>query len=122
MGICLIIIITLEIIYRGKGVSFGDFCFAHMLVIAYLIFVPFTDVIEKYLLEFDYINPFKMLMIEGIFGCIITSIYSYKEEPFAKIKNIYEEKNFKFILLINYMFFFLLRYKRMEKCLWRNNK
>ena len=48
MGVCLIVIIMLEIIYRGKGVSVGDFCFGYMLVIAYLIFVPFTDIIEKY--------------------------------------------------------------------------
>ena len=74
MGICLIIIILLEIIYRGKGVSFGDFCFAHMLVIGYLIFVPFTDIIEKYLLEFNYVNPYLILMSEAIFGFILISI------------------------------------------------
>ena len=68
-------------------------------------FTTFKDVIEKYLLEIDYINPFKLLMIEGMFGCIITPIYSYKDEPFEKIKNIYQEKDFKLILLIICLFF-----------------
>ena len=82
IGICLTIIIILEIIYRGKGVSFGDFCFAYMLVVGYLIFVPFTDVIEKYLIEFNFINPFLILMIESIFGFIFISIYSAGENLF----------------------------------------
>ena len=110
MGICLIIIITLEIIYRGKGVSFGDFCFAHMLVIAYLIFVPFTDVIEKYLLEFNFISPFIILIVEAIFGFILISIYSVGEDPFKDIKRIYSENSTgDFILLImNSIYIFII--------------
>ena len=29
------------------------------------------DIIEKYLLDFDFINPFKLLMIKGIIGFFI---------------------------------------------------
>ena len=73
IGICLIIIILLEIIYRGKGVSIGEFCFGHMLVLAYLFFVPFTDIIEKYLMEFNFLNPFLTIAAEAIFGLIFVS-------------------------------------------------
>ena len=45
-------------------------------------------------------------MIEGIFGCILTSIYSIKEESFSKIISIYDEHNYKFILLIVCLFLF----------------
>ena len=107
MGICLIIIILLEIIYRGKGVSFGDFCFAHMLVIGYLIFVPFTDIIEKYLLEFNYVNPYLILMSEAIFGFILISIYSSSDELFKDIKILYKEKTTgEFLLLIFLLFLY----------------
>ena len=107
MGICLIIIILLEIIYRGKGVSFGDFCFAHMLVIGYLIFVPFTDIIEKYLLEFNYVNPYLILMSEAIFGFILISIYSSSDNPFKDIKILYKEKTTgEFLLLIFLLFLY----------------
>lgn len=107
MGVCLIIIIILEIIFRGKGVSFVDFFSAHMLVLAYLVFVPFTDVIEKYLLEYDFLSPYWTLMWEGIFGFIFFGIYSIIYNPFQDIKKIYEEiSTGKFILLL----FLLLLY------------
>ena len=107
MGVCLIVIIMLEIIYRGKGVSIGDFCFGYMLVIAYLIFVPFTDIIEKYLLEFNYANPYLILMAEAVFGFILISIYSAGDDPFKDIKTIYKEKSAgQFFLLILLLFLY----------------
>ena len=107
IGICLLIIITLEIIYRGKGVSFADFAFAHILVIGYLIFVPFTDIIEKYLIDFNFISPFIILMAESIFGFIFISIYSAGEDPFEDIKRIYRESSDgEFVLLIFLLFLY----------------
>ena len=109
IGICLAIIIILEIIYRGKGVSFGDFCFAHMLVVGYLIFVPFTDVIEKYLIEFNFINPFLILMIESIFGFIFISIYSAGENLFKNFNEIYSNYSTgEFVLFIFLLFLYFV--------------
>ena len=109
IGICLAIIIILEIIYRGKGVSFGDFCFAHMLVVGYLIFVPFTDVIEKYLIEFNFINPFLILMIESIFGFIFISIYSAGENLFKNFNEIYSNYSTgEFLLFIFLLFLYFV--------------
>ena len=108
IGICLIIIIILEIIYRGKGVSFGDFCFAHMLVIGYLIFVPFTDIIEKYLIDINSINPFIILMAEAAIGFILIYIYSSGVDPFQDIKRLYVERSAgNFVLLIFLLFLYL---------------
>ena len=109
IGICLAIIIILEIIYRGKGVSFGDFCFAHMLIVGYLIFVPFTDVIEKYLIEFNFINPFLILMIESIFGFIFISIYSAGENLFKNFNEIYSNYSTgEFVLFIFLLFLYFV--------------
>ena len=47
----------------------------YLLVIFDLVFVAFTDVIEKYLLEYDYMNPFLTLFIESIFGFILLGIF-----------------------------------------------
>ena len=47
-----------------------------------------------------------MLMIEGIFGLIITSMYALYENPFKEIKYNYKHKNKEFFLL----FIFLLLY------------
>ena len=105
IGICLLIIIPLEIIYRGKGISFGDFFFPHMLVIGNLIFVPFTDVIEKYLLEFNFMNPNIILMCEAVLGLIFISIYSAGENPFKDIKRIFEENNTGDLILFIFLLF-----------------
>ena len=107
IGICLFIIILLEIIYRGKGVSIGEFCFGHMLVLAYLFFVPFTDIIEKYLMEFNFLNPFLTIAAEAIFGLIFVSIYSSSEDPFKDLKRLYKECDAgKFTLLIFLLFLY----------------
>ena len=109
IGICLAIIIILEIIYRGKGVSFGDFCFAHLLIVGYLIFGPFTDVIEKYLIEFNFINPFLILMIESIFGFIFISIYSAGENLFKNFNEIYSNYSTgEFVLFIFLLFLYFV--------------
>ena len=107
IGICLIIITILEIIYRGIGASFSEFCFGYLIVLAYLVFVPITDVIEKYLMEFDFVNPFILLTLEAFFGFILVGIYSIGENPFRDIIRIYEKSTrgdfiFLIILLIAY--------------------
>ena len=67
------------------------------------------DVIEKYLLEVDYINTFHLLMIEGLFGFIITFIYSFLENPFKEPKNIYNKKDkTDFILLIVFLVIYFI--------------
>ena len=71
-------------------------------------FNPLLDSTEKYLLEYNYLNPFKTLMIEGLFGIIFSSIYSIIEKPFKEIKEYYEEKDsiyfiFLVILLVLYI-------------------
>ena len=69
------ILIIFEIIFRGKGLSVGDFCFAYFLVTLYLVFVTFIDVVEKYLLEYDFMSPFITLILESTFGLILVSIF-----------------------------------------------
>ena len=108
IGVCLLIIIILEIIYRTKGFSISEFCYGHILVLTYLFFVPFTDVIEKYLLDFNFINPFLTLMIEAIFGIIFISIYSVKENPFKALKKLYNEPksgNFGLLIFLLFLYF-----------------
>ena len=30
----------------------------------------FLDTIEKYLYDYDYLNPYKVFMLEGLIGCL----------------------------------------------------
>ena len=105
--VCFIIILLTEsyfrIIYnKGDAIYLSKVFF---LIFINHFFTAFKDVIEKYLIEVDYINPFKLLMIEGLFGCILTYCYSFKEEPFSKIKKIYDE-NFIVLIITLFLFFF----------------
>ena len=74
IGICLIIIIIPEILVQSKDVSFGEFFVSHLLILGYLVFMAMTDVVEKYLIEFNFLNPFFILSFESIFGFILIGI------------------------------------------------
>ena len=87
-------------------ISFGEFGsgkFSKLLlcIIVYYFFNSFPDTIEKYLMEYYYINPFKMVMYSGIFGFIITLIFAtIMKYNFEDIYDIYENHKDKFIILI----------------------
>ena len=71
----LIIIIILEYIFvSNKTLNINDLTLELLFILIQDIFYSFIDVIEKYLLDYDSVNPFQMLMFEGIFGFIIFSI------------------------------------------------
>ena len=98
----LIIIIIIEFLFEkfAKDNVVNFFSTLLLMILNYL-FNSFLDIIEKYLIEFDHVNTFQLLMLEGFFGFIVTSFYSFVENPFKETKIIYDtQKNAKFILLI----------------------
>ena len=104
ISICLIIIVITEYIYE----KLQHLNLALLFNFSLYFFNSCLDVSEKYLLEYNYINPFNLLMYEGIFGLIITSIFSIYINPFKEVKEVFvqEENELKLYLLI----FFLLVY------------
>ena len=46
----------------------------------------FLDTIEKYLFEFDYLNPYKVLMLEGFIGCLFIPILFFFDSTYDDIK------------------------------------
>ena len=108
--VCLIIIIFLEILFNiiYHTINGNNFLIILLIIIS-LFFIGFQDNIEKYLLEFNYINPFKMLMIEGLFGIILTIIYSFIENPIDNIIKFYKtQKTVKFIYLLICLALFII--------------
>ena len=78
-----------------------------VLIIFIHIFNSLLDSIEKYLVEYNYLNPFKTLMMEGIFGLIISFCYSFVKDPFKEINN-FNGSNIKFIILIILLILYFL--------------
>ena len=110
MSICLFIILILDIIYLSRGTDAGKFILAYPLVFIRLSFVSFIDVIERYLVEYNNINKFKILSTEGIFGVILCIIFAFVEEknPFKEMNKTYTQLNDrgkKFLMI-----FFLILY------------
>ena len=104
MGISSGIVIILEIIFKIKGKVLSKLIIAYLLVICHLVFVTFTDVIEKYLIEYDFIDAFILLASEGAFEIVLCSIYSCVENPFKDIKNYHNnEKNKKYFPLLIFL-------------------
>ena len=69
----------------------------------------FLDTIEKYLFQFDYLNPYKALMLEGLIGCLFISILFFFESTYNDINSLVENKN-KIALIILLIIHFLLTY------------
>ena len=60
----------------------------------------FLDTTEKYLFEFDYLNPYKVLMIEGLFGFLFISILFFFDSTYDDFKEFSGKDVWKLIILI----------------------
>ena len=91
MSAILIINIILEIFLRTSNISIKQFLLELFLKILRNIIISFIDCIEKYLYEVNYVNPFKLLIIEGILKLIFLIIFTVCKK-IIKIEQL--KKNF----------------------------
>jgi len=105
ISICLIIIIIIEMFYSKDRLSntknifltlFSSFMRANL------------DTIEKYLFEFNYMNPFKVMMFEGLINIIFISIIIiFNDYALLEISQIFE-KSLNLELFFFLMFIYLI--------------
>ena len=109
LSICLSISIISDILFKPKEISFSRLAIALFYIFVSFIFDSFTDCIEKYLVDFNFLNPFNILMVEGIFEFIMEIIYSYNKQPFKDLIRLYEENEIgKLIILIIILIIYIL--------------
>ena len=63
----------------------------------------FSDCIEKYLVDYNYMNPFLILMLEGVFQLIMGALSIIKIDPFKpfeKIKKLNNKTLFIFLFIL----------------------
>ena len=87
IGICVIFIIITEFIFQDINIFFS---YSHLIFALLLIFITqfisaLEDSVEKYLIEYNQLSPFLILMIEGILGFIFSIFYSLYSNPFNEI-------------------------------------
>ena len=75
--ICLLLVIGTEFIFQDINIflSYSRFLLLLGIILLTQLFNTPLDLIEKYLFEYDYVDPFLILLLEGCFGLILSVIY-----------------------------------------------
>ena len=109
IGICLIIVVISEFIFQEINIflTYGDFLLKILLIFFVHFFNSLLDSSEKYIVEYDFVNYFEVLYLEGLFGFIITFAYSFSENlDIKQLSKIYSENSggqfalFIFLLIV----------------------
>ena len=107
IGICLVIEIITEYIFQD--LSYADFFIFILLIIIMEFFSSMLVAVEKYLFEFNNLNPFFVLMFEGVFGSILSFTYSLFKSSFDDIIRFKKNNSSSdFALLIFALIIYLL--------------
>jgi len=109
--ICLITITGLEIILFHDKYDASELKIYYLILIFVSISYPLFDTIEKYLLEFDFINPFFLLIIEGPIEISLMStsfLLSLPLNEITVIKNILKGNNIYTYILILLLFLYFI--------------
>ena len=106
MGICVAITFITEFFFQKTDIflSYVDFFYALILIISKHIFAPIIDLLEKYLFEYDHMNPFLVLMYEGLVGVLISFLLYFTPDYLEDIIKVLKKNSgwdlFLFIFLI----------------------
>ena len=112
--IIIIIILAIDLIFFKKKIEllisygYGIFsCFSR----------AFLDTIEKYLFEFDYLNPYKVLMLEGFIGCLFISILFFFDSTYEGINSLKNSKELIILIVLLIIYFLLTYFKNIYRVL-----
>ena len=105
VGICIVLVIIFEFIFQDINIflSYGSFVGFIFLSLFNQFTRTLLDSNEKYLFEYDNVNPFYALMFEGFFGFTFTFFFSIYKNPIDILKDYKNNNgnyNSKFAILI----------------------
>jgi hypothetical protein len=108
IGICLILTNTIELVYQVNDTLVQNILLSYLFTYFSIILMAFTDLIEKYLTYFNFLEPMLILVIESIFEIIFISFNSdFWANPFNEINELYIDLGLgKFIFFIFLLFFY----------------
>ena len=109
--VCFIITIASEIVFQNINeiFTYGEFITSLCLIILEYFYLSMMDTIDKYLLEFESVDPFLIIIIEGFIGSIIGIIFCIAENPLPELKYIYDSSSTaSFILFIILLFLYYI--------------
>ena len=87
IGICLILVIITEFIFQEINIflTYGQFSMVFLLNFLLQFCNSMLDSVEKYLFEYNHLNAYLCLLLEGLFGFILSFIHGLFHSPFEEI-------------------------------------
>jgi len=77
----------------------------------------FLDTIEKYLFEFEYLNPYKILMLEGMIGCLLFLILFSFDSTYEDFNYFKDNENLISLIFLLLLYFGLSYFKNIYRVL-----
>ena len=93
------------IYYKYKNINAP--IFQYFMTLFYYICFSLNNCIEKYLVDIDYMNPFIILMIEGVFQLAMSGIVSIWAPPFEEFKSKIIQDNLVLFICLYILFFII---------------
>lgn len=109
--ICFIITIASEYLFQhvDEIFTYAEFTVALALILVEYFYLAMMDIIDKYLLEFESVDPFLIIMVEGLIGLVFGILFCWVENPLPELKYIYNNNSTSsFILFIAFLFLFFI--------------
>jgi hypothetical protein len=105
IGICLILVIITEFIFQEINIflSYGQFSMVFLLNFLLQFCNSMLDSVEKYLFEYNHLNSYLCLLLEGLFGFILSFIHGLFHSPFEEIiefKKINSTSDFTILIFL----------------------
>ena len=87
IGTCLLLVIGTEFIFQEINIFlfYGRFIEVFVIILVEQFCSAMVDSNEKYLFEYNSVNPFFALMFEGFFGFALTFFYGLYQSPFPEV-------------------------------------
>ena len=106
IGSCLLIVMATEFIFQKINIflSYGRFVFVFILSFFCQFCSALIDFNEKYLFEFDNMNPFYALLFQGFFGFFFSCIYSIYKSPFKELNKFKKNKSTSELVILIFCF------------------
>ena len=107
-GICLLILIISEFLFQ----KFDIFLTISNLIIAIIfsilshLSIAFNNTIEKYLIDFNFLHPFLVLIFQGIIGILLTIISFIFDNPIPSLVDIYNYNSIGMFILFIFLLLF----------------
>ena len=111
ISICLFTVIVTEFIFNKNDIfkSHINLSITIFYILISQIFVAYMHSIEKYLFEYDYMNPFIVLIYEGLFGLFLSFLLLLNHNYFYDVVPIYKKKSTgEFVLFIFFLILFII--------------